>query len=90
MTDRPNEERPNEERPWEPENPVEELLKGFEKTRWRPAKAPWGETARRRLETEERREELMIAWRRRRIRPMPGPGEGASEDDSAERSGGGS
>lgn len=70
MTDRQDEGRPYEE----PENPVEELIEVFEKTRWRPAKAPWGEAERWMREKDERREELMRAWRRRRVRPET-PGE---------------
>ena len=67
MTGRRGEERPYEE----PENPVEELIEGFEKMRWRPARSPWGEAQRRLRETEQRREELMKAWRSRRVRPAP-------------------
>lgn len=75
MTDRRDEEK----RPYrEPENPVEELIEGFEKMRWRPARSPWGEAERRVREREERREELMKAWRRRRVRPAPDePGNGS-------------
>lgn len=62
--DREGEERPYEE----PENPVEELLEGFEKMKWRPARSHWGEAQRRMRETEERREELLKAWRRRHVR----------------------
>ena len=65
MTDREDRERPYEE----PENPIEELIEGFEKTGWRPARSPWGAAQRRVRETEERREELMKAWRRRRADP---------------------
>lgn len=68
MTDHQGEERPY----GEPDNPVEELIEVFEKTRWRPAKAPWGEAERWMREKEERREELMKAWRRRHDRPLPG------------------
>ena len=67
VTDRRDEEVP----PREPENPIEELIEGFEKTGWRPARAPWGEAQRRVKETEQRREELMKAWRRRRGYPIP-------------------
>ena len=67
MTGHQEEERPYEE----PENPVEELMEVFEKTRWRPAKAPWGEAERWMREKEERREELMKAWRRRHVGPLP-------------------
>ncbi len=55
----------------EPGNPVEELLAGLERMRWRPTRSPWGEMERRRRRTEERRKELMSAWRGRRIRPVP-------------------
>lgn len=67
MTDRRDEELSARE----PENPIEELIEGFEKTGWRPARAPWGEAQRRVKETEQRREELMKAWRRRRGYPIP-------------------
>ena len=55
----------------EPGNPVEELLADLERIGWRPTRSPWGEMERRLRRTEERREELMVAWRRRRIRPAP-------------------
>ncbi|QIN77991.1 hypothetical protein GBA65_05060 [Rubrobacter marinus] len=67
MTERQEEERPYEE----PENPVEELIQGFEKTKWRPARSPWGEAQRQVRETEKRHEELMKAWRSRRVGPAP-------------------
>ncbi len=67
MTEHRDEERPYDE----PGNPIEELIEGFEKTGWRPAKSPWGEAQRRARETEKRREELMKAWRRRRVGPAP-------------------
>ncbi len=55
----------------EPGNPVEELLADLERMGRRPTRSPWGELERRLRRTEERREELMAAWRRRRIRPVP-------------------
>lgn len=67
VTDRREEDRPFLD---ESGNPVDELLESFERTRWRPAKSPWGAAERRRLETEKRREELMKAWRRRRGRAV--------------------
>ena len=61
------EHRDEEHAPREPENPIEELLEVFEKMGWRPARAPWGEAERRMQEKEARREELMKAWRMRRV-----------------------
>ena len=55
----------------EPGNPVEELLVGLERIGWRATRSPWGEMERRLRRVEERREELLVAWRRRRIRPVP-------------------
>ncbi len=72
MTDRRDEEREEERPSEEPENPVEELIDVFERMGWRPAKAPWGEAERRLREKEERREELMKAWRRHRVSDEPG------------------
>ncbi len=75
MTDRRDEEHPYKET----ENPVEELMEGFERMRWRPARSPWGEAERRMREKEERREELMKAWRSRRVRPASDePGDSSS------------
>lgn len=56
----------------EPGNPVEELLADLERIKWRPTRPPWGAMERRLRRTEERREELLVAWRRRRIRPVSG------------------
>ncbi|MDP9479381.1 MAG: hypothetical protein M3R38_27535 [Actinomycetota bacterium] len=53
------------------ENPVVKLLEEFEKTAWRPVAPPWAEGEKRRQETARRNEELLVAWRRRRIRPAP-------------------
>lgn len=75
MTERRNEEPARKE----PENPIEELIAGFEKTGWRPARAPWGEAERRMREREARREELMKAWRRRRVHPIPDETEDSSK-----------
>jgi hypothetical protein len=47
------------------------LLEEFEKTAWRPVAPPWAESEKRRQETARRNEELLVAWRRRRIRPAP-------------------
>jgi hypothetical protein len=57
MTDR-------EERPPSFENPFGELLEDLGRTGRGPARPPWGE--RRYREMEERREELLAAWRKRR------------------------
>ncbi len=59
----------------EPGNPVEELLAGLERMGWRSTRSPWGEMERRLRQTQERREELMVAWRRRRIRLVDGGGD---------------
>ncbi len=86
MTERPDEERRPQEKTEEEspqENPVEELLEGFEKFGWCPAKVLWGETERRRIATEKRRAELMIAWRRLRIRPPSSHKDGVLEDERA-------
>jgi hypothetical protein len=53
------------------ENPVVKLLEEFEKTAWRHTRSPRGEMEWWLRQTEERREELMVAWRRRRIRLAP-------------------
>ncbi len=53
------------------ENPVVKLLEEFEKTAWRPVAPPWAESEKRRRQTARRNEELLVAWRRRRIRPVP-------------------
>ena len=84
MTERPDEERHSQEEAEEEspqENPVKELLEGLERFGWRPANTLWGETERRRIETEKRREELMNAWRRHRIRTLPGHHDHALEDE---------
>ena len=85
MTERPDEERRLQEEEAEEEstqeNPVEELLEGLERFGWRPANTLWGDTEQRRIETEKRREELINAWRRRRIRPSPGHKDNALEDE---------
>ena len=71
--------RDEEHAPKEPENPIEELIEVFEKMGWRPARAPWGDAERRMQEKEARREELMKAWRRRRVHPIPDENEDPSE-----------
>lgn len=53
------------------ENPLAELLEDLKRDAWRPAKTSWSESERRRRETERRNEELMVAWRKRHIRPAP-------------------
>ena len=62
------------ERRREPENPIEELLADLGRIGWRPTRSPWAEMERRLRQTEERREELMVAWRRRRMRLVGGGG----------------
>lgn len=71
--------RDEEHAPREPENPIEELIEVFEKMGWRPARAPWGDAERRMQEKEARREELMKAWRRRRVHSIPDENENPSK-----------